>query len=272
LFEGKLTALEGRYLRERPPEMLVLAEDRLQELRMTRRTRTFEEMSDADLMQQVASQYGLRTEVDVSGPTHKVLAQVNQSDLAFLRERGRAVDAELWVSGDTLHAKARARRGEGDISLTLGRGLLECSVNADIAGQASGYTVTGWDVSGKQAITHRATDSVLGAELNGDQSGSAVLSQALGTRDQQVVHLAPFTTQEAQALAESSYRTGARRFVTASALAEGDARLRVGTTVAMRGLGPLFEGKYYITRSRHVFDLRFGFRTQLSLERPGIGQ
>ena len=42
IFEGRVTAIEGRFLRERPHEMLVLAEDRLQELRMTRRTRTFE--------------------------------------------------------------------------------------------------------------------------------------------------------------------------------------------------------------------------------------
>src|SRR5271169_5522322 len=95
VFNGRLMALEGRFPHKRPPEILFLAEDRLQDLRMTRRTRTFENLSDADLFQQIASQQGLQANVDVSGPTHKVLAQVNQSDLAFLRERARAVDAEL---------------------------------------------------------------------------------------------------------------------------------------------------------------------------------
>ena len=35
----------------------------------------------------IASDHSLTPEIDASGPTHKVLAQVNQSDLAFLRER-----------------------------------------------------------------------------------------------------------------------------------------------------------------------------------------
>jgi hypothetical protein len=99
VFEGRITGLEARYPREVPPEVLLLAEDRLQDLRMTRRTRTFESITDADLFRQVVAPYGLQTDIDLSGPTHRVLAQLNQSDLAFLRDRARAVDAEVWVEG-----------------------------------------------------------------------------------------------------------------------------------------------------------------------------
>jgi hypothetical protein len=56
--------------------------------------------------------------VQLTGSTHKVLAQVNQSDLAFLRERARAVEAELWMAMDangkpTLNARTRSDRGAG---------------------------------------------------------------------------------------------------------------------------------------------------------------
>lgn len=272
IFEGRITAIEGRFLRERPHEVLVLAEDRLQDLRMTRRTRTFDNVSDATLFQQVASQHGLTANADISGPTHKVIAQLNQSDLAFLRERARAADAELWVSGSTLHVKARSRRNTGDVTLTLGRGLLECSLAADLAGQVSGFSVSGWDVSGKQPIAFKATESALSGELNGDDGGGTLLSAALGVRDQQVVHFAPFTSTEAQALAEAQYRRGARRFVVGHGLAEGDARLRVGAKLTLAGVGPLFNGKYYVSRSRHLFDSKTGLRTQFSAERAGIGK
>jgi hypothetical protein len=272
IFEGRITAIEGRFLRERPHEVLVLAEDRLQDLRMTRRTRTFEDLSDADLFRQIASQHGLRVDADVSGPSHKVLAQLNQSDLAFLRERARAVDAELWVAADTLSVKARSRRNAGDVTLTLGKGLLECAVTADLAGQVSGFTVSGWDVAGKEAISFKATASALNGELNGDDGGGRLLSSALGDRDQQVVHLAPFNTGEAQALAEAHYRRTARRFVVGHGLAEGDARVRVGAKLTLAGLGSLFDGKYYVIRSRHLFDTRGGLRTQFTAERPGIGK
>ena len=59
---------------------------------------------------------------------------------------------------------------------------------ADLANQATGFSVTGWDVSAKQALSYRATSSALAGEVNGDLAGSAALQQAIGQRDQQVVH------------------------------------------------------------------------------------
>lgn len=270
IFEGRISALEGRYLHQRPPEVLVYAEDRLQDLRMTRRTRTFQDMSDADLFQRIASNHGLQGDIDVTGPTHKIIAQVNQSDLALVRERACSIDAEVWIDGRTLHVQARARRQAGDLALGYGAGLHEFAVTADLASQTSGFTVTGWDVSGKEKISHRATASIISGEAGSDRTGSGILDQAFGTRDQQVVHALPLTSDEAKAEAEAYYRRSARQFVTGQGVAEGDARLRVGTRLTLSGLGTLFDGKYYVTRARHSFDTVNGFRTAFSVERPGV--
>jgi hypothetical protein len=272
VFEGRIMGLEGRYFRERAPEILVLAEDRLQDLRMTRRTRAFEQLSDSDLFQQVASQHGLQAQADVSGPTHRVLAQLNQSDLAFMRERARAVDAELWLEGSTLHVQARSRRQGGNVKLSYGSGLLEFSALADLSRQVSGFAVSGWDTSGKQAIQYRATDAAISGELANDQGGSSLLGQAIGQRDQQVVHSLPFTSQEAQALAEAQFRRAARRFVVGRGVAQGDARVRPGASVELKGLGRMFDGKYYVVEVRHTFDTAHGLRTHFTAERPGIGR
>jgi phage protein D len=271
VFDGRLMALEGRFPHKRPPEVLIMAEDRLQDLRMTRRTRNFENISDADLFRQVASQQGLQANVDVSGPTYRVLAQVNQSDLAFLGERARAVDAELWLDGKQLNVVSRSKRKTNDVTLTYQQGLLEFSVRADLAGQSTGFSVTGWSVASKEGIKFRATSAALGGELNGDVGGSAALQQAFGERDQQIVHALPFNAQEAQALAEASYRRWARRFVTGVGLADGDGRIQVGTSLTLKGLGPLFSGKYYVSSVRHMFD-DVGYRTWFEVERPGIGK
>ncbi len=271
VFDGKISAIEGRFASSRPPEVLVLAEDRLQDLRMTRHTRTYEQVSDEDVARQIASRQGLQAVVDVSGPTHRVLAQLNQSDLAFLRERARAVDAEVWVEGGDLHVQQRARRSAGQVTLTFGAALHDFTVSADLAGQVTEFDVTGWDVSGKQAISESADGSVISGELQGDTGGGSLLQSAFGDRKQQVVHHVPLTSQEARALAEAHYRRVARRFVTGSGVADGDARLRVGAHLTLGGLGELFDGQYVITRSRHSFDSLRGARSRFDVERPGIG-
>ncbi len=272
LFDGRIVGIEAVFPRQRSPEITVLAEDRFQDLRMTRRTRSFEDISDRDLFQRIASDHGLTADVDVSGLAHRVLAQVNQSDLAFLRERARAVDAEVWVDDRTLRAAGRAKRATGPAKLVYGRELHEFVVLADLAHQRTGVSVAGWDVAGKEALRHEATDSALGGELNGDLSGASILDAAFGARKDAVVHTVPLTRQETQAMAEAVFRTGARRFVTGRGTADVEIGLRVGRTVELSGLGPLFNGAYYVSEVRHLFDVAAGIRSEFTAERPGLGR
>lgn len=271
VFEGRIMGIEADFPSQLPPEITVLAEDRFQDLRMERRTRSFESVSDGDVVRQIASQHGLTTEVDLDGPTHPVVTQVNQSDLAFLRERVTAVDGELWIDGDTLYAQARVRRNEGEVSLTYGGNLLEFSVLADLAHQRTSVRVSGWDVENKQAIDVEATASAISSELNGHQSGSEILAGALAERHERIVSSVPLSLDEAHTLAEARYRERARRFVRGSGLVDGEPRLRVGTTVKLTDLGTLFSGSYYVTLVRHTFDLSHGYRTRFEVERVGLG-
>jgi len=274
LFDGKITALEGVFPQGNSPTITVLADDRFQDLRMTRRTRTFADMSDSAVVQQIAGDHGLTPDVSLSGPTHKVLAQLNQSDLAFLRERARALGAEVWVAGTTLAAKPRPSRGQGGRppTLTYGADLREVRVTADLAGQRTSVQVAGWDVSGKTALKESATDSALGSEAAGADSGSTVLQAAFGDRKESVANAVPLTSDEARARAESVFRERARRFLVARGAAQTLGGLRVGATVKLEKLGPLFSGEFTLTEVQHLFDGEAGLRTQFAAERPGLGR
>lgn len=271
IFEGRITALEGRYPAQRPPELAVLAEDRLQDLRMTRRSRSFEDVNDQEVIEQVAAGYGLATEIDVNGPRYSVLTQVNQSDLAFLRERVRAIDAELWIEENILHVQARSRRNENELDLTYGKGLQEFQVTADLALQRSRLSVSGWDIGSKESVDEEVDEQAIQSELEGGESGSELLASGIGERVERIVHLAPLSTAEAQTLAGAYFRRMARRLIQGCAVAEGDARLRVGSKIRLKGLGDLFSGRYYVTHVKHTFDGVNGFRTCFDVERSGLG-
>jgi len=270
LFHGLIGAIEAEFAEAAPPVVILLAEDRLQALRMTRRTRVFEQSSDADVARRVAADHGLTPDIDWPGPTHAVLAQLNRSDLAFLRDRARATGAELSVEDTKL--RARLRRAGSALELVQGARLRQCSVTADLAGQRSAVIVTGWDVAAKQAISVEAGPAALGAELGSLEGGSAVLDRAFARRRETLAHIQPSTTVEARAMGEAAYRRMARRFVIARGEADRDAAIRPGATLALRGLGPLFEGEYHCTEVTHRFEQTRGFRTSFVAERPGIGR
>jgi uncharacterized protein len=272
LFEGRIMALEASFPETGIRSIAVLAEDRMQDLRMTRRTRTFTDKTDADVIKKIASDHHLQSDiVDLPSAQHKVLAQVNQSDLAFLRERARSVDAELWMEGSTLHAARHSARGGQPIDMVYRQDLREFTVLADLADQRTSVTVCGWDVSAKQAIRHEATDSLIHGELRDDVSGVTILQDSLGERKEQLSHTVPLTTEHAQNESEAFFKMSARRFVTGRGSANVQSRLHAGMSVNLRELGKLFSGRYYVTEVRHVFD-RVGLRTEFSVERPGVGK
>lgn len=272
LFEGRILGLHAGFGEGTPPTLRVLADDRLQDLRMTRRTRSFADKSDADVARQIASDHGLTPQIDTSGPTHRHLAQVNQSDLAFLHERARAIDAELWVQGGTLHFQSRRARDAGRLTLAWGAQLRRFDVTADLAWQRTEVAASGWDVGAKQGVRAVAGASALGAELGSDESGIAILQQSLGERKETLAHAAAASEAEARALAEAALRLAARRFVRGQGTAEPQATLRVGTAMQLDGLGPMFSGRYVATAVHHRFDPHHGLRTDFEAERPGIGR
>jgi Bacteriophage probable baseplate hub protein len=272
IFKGKIMGLEGNFPEGQSAEITVLAEDRFQDLRMTRRTRTFTDVSDADVIKQIATDHGLTPEVDVPGPTYKVLAQVNQSDLAFIRDRARSIDAEVWMSDKTLHAKAHTGRNGDKLQMTYGNQLREFNVLADLAMQRTSVAVNGWNVSNKAAMQFEATDSAISSELNGDTSGVSILQSALGQRKEALAHTIPLNDQEAQHEAEAFFRMSARRFVVGHGTAETNKSLRAGSQLDLQGLGPLFNGKYYVAEVKHIFDSAKGLRTEFRSERVGIGK
>jgi phage protein D len=272
LFAGKITGIEGSFPEGGPLTLTVFAEDRFQDLRMTRRTRAFADMTDQAVISQIASDHGLTADVALDGPTHRVLAQLNQSDLAFVRSRARALGAELWIADGKLSAKRRPDRGGATVKLGYPNELRRMAVMADLAGQRTEVGVSGWDVAGKAALTERATDSVVQGELENGDSGAAILQRAFGARKETVQQTVPVTGGEARARAEAAFRQRARRFVSGRGVAATTPDLRVGALAQLSGLGPLFSGRFYVTEVRHLFDTRHGLRSELSVERPGLGR
>ena len=143
VFDGQVSGIELILGDGDAPVVAVHAEDALMRLRMTRRMRTYREVTDAEIAEELAGEHGLQADVDADGPRYDVVQQANQSDLAFLRERARLIQAELWCTGRTLHFRSRATRQGTEVTLVRGSELLRARIVADLAHQRSEVVVTG---------------------------------------------------------------------------------------------------------------------------------
>jgi phage protein D len=273
VFSGRITAIGARFGSALVPEISVRAEDALQFLRMTRRTRTWENVTDAQVAQQLAQAHNLQAEADAPGPTHKVLVQLAQTDLAFLRERAQAIDAQLWMDGDRLMFKARSATIGQELTLTLGQALTRFEVVADLAHQITEARGHGYDVQAKQDPDQSASaSSLLESEAHGARTGASIFQQAFGARVEHLLDRASSTNDEARALAEAAAKARGRAFVHCRGETDGTAAMRVGVRVRVGGVGPVFSGTYVATQVTHHYDRGRGFRTTFEAERPAVGE
>ena len=272
LFDGKVSALELSMEQGRAAEVVCFAEDALMDLRLTRRFKTYENVSEADLVQAIASEHGLTARADLDSPAWPLVQQWNQSDLAFLRERARRFAAEVWVADGTLHLAARERRDGESLTLIQGGTLQQVRLRADLAHQRSKVVAGGFDDASAAAIDEEAGAEAMAAEAQGHTHGAQVLQRAFGERASYRVREVPLRGDHARAMARAALLKRARRFVAVSGVADGNNRLRVGSRLRLERVSPLFEGDgYVVTRARHQFDLVAGYRTAFEAERAWIG-
>lgn len=273
LFKGRISAVEGEFpAGSAAPSLVVLAEDRLQDLRMTRRTRAFERKTDQQILDKIVTDHGLTLEGQLDGPAHASVGQLNQSDLAFLRDRARRAGLDLWLEGTTLKVSAK-REPQAEVpALAYGAELQGFRVVADLAEQASTVLVSGWDARRAEAIEGKATVELVRPELGrGERSGPGLLEERLGARVSAVVHTLPCAAAEAKAEAEARMLQLARRFVRGSGSTDRVLAVRVGRSVELNGLGPRFSGRYAVVATRIRFDGAEGLRAEFTVERPGFG-
>ena len=272
IFEGYISAVEVMFDEGQAPEVCIYAEDKLMNLRMTRRMHTYENMTDADIASDIAAKHGLKAEVDANGPTYEVVQQFNMSDLAFLRERARLIQAEVWADKDTLYFKSRDRRIGTELSLISGNDILSIQAIADLSHQRTAVHVSGYDARNREVIDEEAGDDVVQAEISGGRTGGSILQSAFGERISYRVKEVSLTTSEAREWAKAEMLRRARSFVTVSAITSGTPNLVVGSNVTLELMGQPFNGSgYYVTGVCHTFDLSQGHRTQFEAQRATVG-
>jgi phage protein D len=272
IFNGQITALEVSFEEGEEPEVCIYADDRLMDLRMTRRMRTYEEMSDADIASEIAAEHGLSPDVDADGPVYAVVQQWNMSDLAFLRERARLIQAEIWIDEETLYFKTRDRRNATQLSLIRGTDIISVQACADLAHQRTRVQVSGYDAQQRSVIDEEAGADTIQAEITGGRTGPSVLQSAFGDRVSHRVREVSLNTTEARDWARAEMLRRARGFVNVNGVTRGTPDMVVGSLLELEQMGEPFNGEgYYVTRVCHTYDLAQGHRTQFEAERATVG-
>lgn len=253
IFRGTITALE--FINEPPqqPELLVMAEDELLKARLSRKTRLFTDSSVGDIVESIARELGITTNISGLDASLDSWLQHNETDLAFLRRLLARFDADLQMVEGELQASPRTDIQRGELTLRMRSQLLTVRICADLNHQVTGMSLAHWDPAQGQAIEAESDQSADVGPGEGT-TGADALGQAIGERVEHLDGVAVADQAEAQAVVNASLARRARRFVTVNGIAVGNPAIKVGTHVTLEAVGPRFANTYYVTRVLHRYD------------------
>jgi uncharacterized protein involved in type VI secretion and phage assembly len=131
--------------------------------------------------------------------------------------------------------------------------------------QVSEVEVRGWDPKQKREIIGRAQNPQATVQIGESRKGGDIAKQVWGDAKVVVVDRPVKSQAEADDLAKAELNRLAGSFVEAEGTCFGQAGVKPGCQVDVKGLGTRFSGKYRVTAALHTYDKTEGYKTTFTV-------
>lgn len=264
IFDGEIVEIEPDF-GPTTHRLVVRAFDRLHRLGRGRYVRSFLNVTDGDLVRQIAREVGLQASVGPTPRVNQYVFQGNETNGEFLRRRAATLGYMLFVRGQTLHFETLQTDGP-IVDVEWGVTLREFRPRLATSGQVDGVVVRGWDPSTRREIVGQARNGQGGPTVGVSESGGAMAREAFNLAAQTLVTDRPVRTQAAaDGLAQAQADRAAGRFIEAEGVCSGIPALVAGSPLRVSAVGDRFGGAYCVTRATHVYNAREGYLTHFSI-------
>ena len=269
LIKGELTGFEAEYGATRLRTVL-RGYDKSHRLHRGRRTETYKNVTDSDIARTVANRASLTIgQIDSTSGTFDHVSQANQSDWDFLKSRAREIGYELAMEDGKFYFRqpvqasgapqaGNYQNNSDPLQLVFGDDLMEFRPRVTSAEQVNDVKVRGWDPDQKQAVIGSANAGTVAADsLHANPAG---LANNFGGPTFTAVDRPLPQQAQVDGAAASIAELISSAFAEADGVANGNPKLKAGSTVSIGVVGNEFSGKYTLTSARHVFGEQ-GYRT-----------
>lgn len=263
IFNGEIVELEPEF-GAATHHLTVRAYDRLHRLMRGCRVRTFQNVTDGDLVRQIADESGLEGDPAETRKVHSYVLQRNQSNLEFLRERAASLGYLLYAHGKKLCFKPLVH--EEQVQLKWGANLIEFRPRLTTLAQVNTVVARGWDPATRQELFAESRRGDGKREIGEKQSGGEIVKQAFHLETTHLIAEQPARMQsEVEAMAQIAADRMAESFIEAEGISAGYPALTAGVSVAISSVGDQFSGKYFVTSASHSYSATRGYVTRFSV-------
>jgi len=275
LFKGIIIRHALKILPDRRPMVEIECKDKAVKLSVKRKNQYFFDQTDAQVIETLARNVGLTTDVEDSNVNHAELVQFHVTDWDFLMLRAEA-NGQLVLpkDGELIVKKPNLSQTE-KFTVTYGTSLYEFEAEMDARDQYPGAKASTWSIESQEIIEVQASASSgqtgggLGGSLGGAISGAVTaVGGALGANlpgippntdytkvisddDLEVRHSGNLKQEELQKWAEAQFQKSTLAKKRGRVRFQGIADIYPGEMISLQGVGKRHEGKVFVSAVRH---------------------
>jgi uncharacterized protein involved in type VI secretion and phage assembly len=244
LFTGEVVGIEPLFDTSGSHRLTVRAFNRLHRLTRGRKSKTWVNVSDADILGGIAREHGLKFDGDLPAIVYDHVYQHNQTDLELLFQRAARIGRTYHVDEETLRVAPLSMKGDA-LPVECGKTVQRFAPRMSTHAQVESVTVRGWNPKTRQAIVGKASSSGDGSQAAKD---AHQVSAQYFDIDEPI-----FSQEEANQIANAKLQSLQLSYLTADGSMAGDPRVKPGVVLDVSAAGDRFSGKYLVTGVSHRY-------------------
>ncbi|MDQ8180555.1 type VI secretion system tip protein VgrG [Pelagicoccus sp. SDUM812005] len=248
IFKGILVSHSLRIRASGRPILTLVCRHPLYQSTLTRRSRSFQELTDSDAISEILGAYGVSIDANTSEVTHESLFQYHCTDWDFCLARAQANSLLLIPTDDGATLAPLDSSQTHILQLQYGATIYELDLELDIRTQATEVTASAWDPASQEALEATASEPEL--PTAGNQSATDLAS--LHGQSSHFHHAGAVSQEELDAFASGQLllqRLGAR---VGRVRCIGTSDPVPGQLLDIAGISDRFSGSYLISGVRHT--------------------
>lgn len=227
-------------------ELKITAKHAAYKMTLERKLRSFEDMTDKDVIESICGEYNIAVKMDSVSVKHERLVQYNSTDWDFINMRAEAMGLLLQTNTDGIVISRPDGKGKSVVEIRNGLNLQKLDVEMDARRMFSKYKAEAWNYTSQEADKAEASggdnDCAIGnlsaTDLAG-KNGSSDMTTHLLTSQENSDRLTAWNDMLAM-------RTDMSRII-GDAQIWGFAPIAPGDVVTLKNVGKRFEGDSIIS-------------------------
>jgi len=292
LFKGIIVRHAVKILPNQHPFLEIECKDEAVKMTVGRKNKYFFEVTDQDVIEDIARSHGLKTNIASTSVNHEELVQFHVTDWDFLVLRAEANGQLVLAKDGELVVKQPDFDQSAKFPVVYGTSLFEFEAEMDARDQYPAAKATAWSAENQELVEVEASESGVqsiggggfGGALSGIANTAASIggalgisvpggkpnldySQVMGLKSYDIRHAGNLNQEELEKWAEAQFQKSKLAKKRGRVRFQGIADIYPGETISLQGVGKRHEGAVYLTAIRHeILDGNWYTHAQFGLQ------